>query len=332
MGEKRNALVDVTRVAAAVGIILSHVDLTGYGAVGSLCGQFLSVRFSLMFFLAIIGFYVEKSCQAGKNPVLKRVRSLARVYGAWSLVYLALSFVMLVLIQKMPLGQYLVSRVKGFLFSGSYYHFWFYPAVIYALLFIGGVKKLLGHRALHVLLPLAVALYIVGLLGTGYLPIGREIPGLRAIYEAEDFEAVMHLCFLGFPSVVFGMAAAHQGRERSGRLLLPAAAAYVAEAVILCLVLGWRENPQMLISTPVLTVLFLQRVQNSSFACRVNPALFRTVSAGMYNVHPLLLAALAIVLPDLNGLWAFLVCTAGSAFVGWVLYRLRKNPFFALFI
>ena len=185
MGEKRNALVDFIRLAAAVGIILSHVDMTGLGTAGVLLGKFLTVRVSLMFFLAIIGFYLQKSFQAGKNPVLRRVGALARVYGAWSLVYLALSFVMLVLIQRMPLGRYLSSRVKGFLFSGSYYHFWFYPAVIYALLFIGGVRRLLGHRALRFLMPLAAVLYVVGLLGTGYLPVGRQIPGLRVLYAAQ---------------------------------------------------------------------------------------------------------------------------------------------------
>lgn len=333
MADRRNAMIDIVRVAAAVGIILSHVDLTACGAAGVLLSQFLSVRFSLMFFLAVIGFYVEKSCQAGKKVVLKRVRSLTRVYGAWTLVYLALSFVMLVLIQKMPLGQYLASRVKGFLFSGSYYHFWFYPAVIYALLFIGGVKKLLGSRALHLLIPLAAALYAVGLLGTGYLPVGRSIPGLRALYAAQDFEAVMHLVCLGFPSVVFGMAAAHVNREASGRTLLFAAAAYVMESVILCLVLGWRENPQMLVSTPLLTVLFLRWAQNSNVALRhANPLLFRTVSAGMYNVHPLLLAAFAIILPELNGILTFLMCAICSAFFGCVLYCFRKNRFFALFI
>lgn len=333
MSEKRNALIDVTRVAAAAGIILSHVDLTAYGAAGMFAGQFLSVRFSLMFFLAVIGFYVEKSYQAGKTPIRRRVCTLARVYGAWSLVYLALSFVMLVLFEKMPLGQYLVSRVKGFIFSGSYYHFWFYPAVIYALLFIGGVKKLLGDRALRFLLPLAVVLYALGLLGTGYLPIGRQIPVLHALYAAKDFEAVMHLAFLGFPAVVFGMAAAHVNRKCSGRMLFLAAAAYVAESAILCFGPGWRENPQMLISTPFLTVLFLQWAQNSRFAASIAvPELFRTVSAGMYNVHPLLLAAFALVMSGLNSLWAFLLCAAGSALFGWVLYRLRKIRFFALFI
>lgn len=180
MGSKRNALVDVTRVAAAVGIILCHVDLTEYGAAGVLCGQFLSVRFPLLFFLAIIGFYVEKAYQAGQDPVWKRVISLARVYGLWSLVYLALSFVMVVVLQKAPLGVFLVSKVKDFLFSGSYYHFWFYPAVIYALLFIGGAKKLLKNRAMHVLMPLALVLYALGLLGTGYLPLGRLIPVFAA--------------------------------------------------------------------------------------------------------------------------------------------------------
>lgn len=333
MTDKRNALVDITRVAAAAGIILSHVDLTACGAVGALFGQFLTVRFSLMFFLAVIGFYAEKAFQAGKKPFLRRVRSLTRVYGAWSLVYLVLSFVMLVLIQKMPLGQYLLSRIKSFFFSGSYYHFWFYPAVIYALLFVCGIKKLLGHRALHFLMPLAVILYSIGLLGTGYLPVGRQIPGLRALYASENFEAFMHLALLGFPALVFGMAAAHKSKERSGHMVLMAAAVYAAECVILCMILGWQENPQMLISTPLLTVLFLQWAQNSTFAIgNVDSTLLRTVSAGMYNVHPLLLAAFAIVLPELNGIAAFLICTAVSVFFGWMLYRLRKNRFVALFI
>ena len=333
MREKRNVLIDLTRVAAAAGIILSHVDMTEHGAAGTLLGQFLSVRFSLMFFLAVIGFYVESAYQAGKAPVRKRVCTLTRVYGVWSLVYLTLSFVMLVLIQKMPLMQYLASRVKGFFFSGSYYHFWFYPAVIYALLFIGGAKKLLGHRAMRLLIPLAAALYGVGLLGTGYLPAGRQIPGLRGLYAAENFEAFMHLTLLGFPSIVFGMAAAHTNQRCSGRMLLAAVAAYVAESVILCIGLGWREDPQMLISTPLLTVLFLRWAQNSSLTIRkADPLLLRTVSSGMYNVHPLLLAAFAIALPELNGIWAFMACTVCAAFFGWALYRLRKIRFFALFI
>ncbi|MBQ2991583.1 MAG: hypothetical protein IJD60_09905 [Clostridia bacterium] len=333
MAEKRNALVDVIRVAAAVGIIMGHVDMAGLGAAGVLLGQFLSVRFALMFFLALIGFYLEKAYQAGKKPVRARVGALARVYAAWSLVYLALSFVMLVLVERMPLGQYLASRIKGFFFSGSYYHFWFYPAVIYALLLIGGVKRLLGHRSLSFLVPLAAALYTVGLLGTGYLPIGRQIPGLRTLYAAEEFEAVMHLVFLGFPSVVFGMAAARESAARTGRTLLAAAAAYAAECIILCLFLSWREDPQMLISTPLLTVLFLRWLNSGRLTVRrVDPQLCRTLSSAMYNVHPLLLAAFALVLPGLDGLWAFLLCVTGSAAFGWALYCLRKIRFFALFI
>ena len=195
------------------------------------------------------------------------------------------------------------------------------------------MKKLLGNRALYVLMPLAAVLYAIGLLGTGYLPIGRQVPGLCAIYAAKDFEAIMHLVCLGFPSVVFGMAAAYEKSEGSGRMLLIAAAAYVTEALILCMVLGWLENPQMLASTPILTVFFLRWAQNSSLTeGRVKAALFRTVSAAMYNVHPLLLAAFSIVLPGLNGLWAFLLCVLCSAAFGWILYRLRRIRFFALFM
>lgn len=329
MADNRNAAVDVTRVAAAAGIILCHTDLTACGALGMLLNKFLSVRFSLMFFLAIIGYYLEKSYRAGRNPVPGRVRSLIRLYGVWSLVYVGLSFLM----RDVPLGQFLAEKIKGFFLSGSHYHFWFYPAAIYSLLLIGGVKKLLGERAIRFLMPLALTLYGVGLLGTGYLLIGQQSPGLSVLYGAEGFDDVMHLALLGFPSIVFGMAAANRERECPGWLLLLAAAAYVGESVILCLCFGWREDPQMLLTTPVLTVLFLHWVTGrTAWKGSVNGSLLRTVSSGMYNVHPLFLAVFAIILPGLDGLWAFALCTACSAGFGWTLYQLRKNKIMTLFI
>ncbi len=325
MDDKRNALIDITRVVAAVGIILSHVDLTSYGKMGALLNQFLSVRFSLMFFLAVIGFYLEKSYQKGNKPALKRVYSLARVYFAWSVVYLILSFVMLVVIQKMPILQYLTSRIKGFFFTGSYYHFWFYPAVIYSVLLIGLTKRLLGNRALNLLLPLAVVLYAVGLIGTGYYPIGDQIPYLQSFYRAKDFEGIMHLAFLGFPGVVFGMAAARGEGKCSGRILAVSAAAYIAESIILCLVLDWRRDPQMLITAPVLTYVFLKWSKNKTCKLKgINPSLLRTISAGMYNVHPLFLAGFSVALTDLGGVLAFVACTAMSVVFGLALYGMRK--------
>lgn len=333
MSDKRNALIDVVRAAAAAGIILSHADLSSYGAVGAFFSQFLSVRFSLMFFLAVIGFYLEKSYLQGKTPALKRAGSLTRVYALWSLVYLALSFLMLVVVQKMSLDEYFLSRIKGFFFSGSYYHFWFYPAAIYAILFIGALKKFLGNHSMYVLLPISVLLYVFGLFGTGYLPIGREIPKLSAVYALNDFEAFMHLALLGFPSVIFGMAAAHMKRKTSGRVVLLAALAYVIEAVVLCFVLSWREDPQMLITTPILTILFLNWARDSKFTVsRLSPAFFRTVSAGMYNVHPLIFAAFSLVLPGLDGLAAFCACLVISVLFGCVHYRLRNIRFFSWFL
>ena len=327
MVDKRNGWIDMTRVAASVGIILCHVDLTGYGALGTLLGQFLSCRFSVMFFLAIIGFYLEKS----PGFLKKRVISLVRVYGLWSLVYLAFSFGMVVLIQGAPLGRFLLGKVRDFFLSGSYYHFWFYPAVIYSLLFIGLVKKILGHKALNFLIPLALFLYVVGLMGTGYLPLGRQIPGLADFYNAERFEAVMHLGLLGFPSMVLGMAAARNNKKCPGWKVLMAAALYVAESMVLCLGLGWVENPQMLAATPLLTILFLRWIQGVR-GCKGNGYRFRVISSGMYNVHPLFLAVLGILVPGLSGLWTFCLCVVCSGAFGWVLYQLKKVRIIGLFI
>ena len=89
----------------------------------------------------------------------------------------------------------------------------------------------------------------------------------------------------------------------------------------------------MLISAPLLTVVFLSWVQNRRFSRgKINQALLRVMSATMYNVHPLFLAVFALVVPGLDGLWAFLLCTLGSAGCGWMLYSLRNLKFFSLLI
>ena len=89
----------------------------------------------------------------------------------------------------------------------------------------------------------------------------------------------------------------------------------------------------MLISTPLLTAAFLHWAQNSSLAGgKVNHALCRVVSAGMYNVHPLFLAVFAVILPGLDGLGAFALCVLCSVCFGWALYWLRNVRFFALFV
>jgi hypothetical protein len=118
----------------------------------------------------------------------------------------------------------------------------------------------------------------------------------------------------------------------STAVLLAAAAVYGAESMLLCLFLRWQENPQMLMSTPLLTVLFLQWCQSRSLPLdREKLSLFRTVSAGMYHVHPLFLAVFAIVLPGLGGLWSFLLCVICSAVFGSLLHYLKKYKLFALF-
>ena len=133
--------------------------------------------------------------------------------------------------------------------------------------------------------------------------------------------------------MVFGMAAARKSRVCPGWLLLLAVAVYVAESVILCLLLEWREDPQMLMSTPLLTVLFLYWVQNRKTGQgRWNLSLLRVISSSMYNVHPLFLAVFALILPGMDGLWAFALCTVCSACFGWMLYHFKKFRFFTLFI
>ena len=67
------------------------------------------------------------------------------------------------------------------LFNGTFYHLWYFPALVLGACLVYGLLCILGPR--WAWLP-ALLLYAAGLLGDSYFGLTAALPPLRAGYEA----------------------------------------------------------------------------------------------------------------------------------------------------
>ena len=329
--KERNHTFDSLRLVAALGAVAVHVDALAVTSGGTFVGKFLLPRIIVMYFLGLTGYFSQKSFLKGKEQTGKWLLRILRIYAAWSVVYGTLSFVANVLGEGVQPGKFLVTFVGNLLFRGPYYHLWYYPGLIYALIICLAARKLWKEKALPILLGLSTVLYVIGALATGYAPLGRQIPIINVWMQQPWFEASMRLACIGLPSLVFGMAAAQPGLLRGKGACGLAALLYVGECALLCFGLKWREDPQILLSTPVLLITLL-RVASESNLKIPGSSSFRYLSATIFHVHPLFILALTMVSPSLSGLSIFVLSAALSLAAGLFLNKLCRWRIFQWFV
>ena len=143
----RNCSIDIFRLLFAVYVVALHTvpaSLDSY--------PFLSItvqslfRFSVPFFLMVSGYYFFK--KAGKftwKEIGLYLKRLVITYSFWSCLYFIVKFISWG--YQSPKG-FLFDCVYSFFLTGSYYHLWYFPALIFSVcisaLFVkAGYKKTL---------------------------------------------------------------------------------------------------------------------------------------------------------------------------------------------
>lgn len=149
---------------------------------GSLFNQF--VRVATPFFFLAAGYFFALSVARGAEPIglgVKLVWRLVMFFVFWSMLYILVPVE--VFLQAPAAGYWsavnitlhqALSMRSAFLFNGSSVHLWFLPAMSIAIAMLAVSCKL---RLQYLLAGVAVALYIVGLLGGAYkaTPIGFDL-------------------------------------------------------------------------------------------------------------------------------------------------------------
>ncbi|MCW8331264.1 acyltransferase family protein [Photobacterium sp. SDRW27] len=138
-------------------------------------------RFGVPLFFILAGYFIMPRLTSATNDTITRYSlPLIKVWAAWSVVYLLVPFNLRIVMEKGYLAErtgywdFLLTNPLNTLFEGGLVHLWYIPGLLCGIVVIGLLCALKQQK---LIVPVAVALYLYGLMAGSYQPIfGLESP------------------------------------------------------------------------------------------------------------------------------------------------------------
>lgn len=311
---------DLFRFLSSIIIIVLHVrpfftvsyeiDMAINNIIGRVC---------VPFFFFISGYFAAKQEQKKPDYIRSYIRSMIPVYLLWSAVYLPWSLSLaapyiqqasgllctiglptaiqnLLLLLLIPLAV-----IIALLYSGVYYHLWYFPALLLSMLVLRWWKR---KYSLRVLLTVSFVLLLFGATETYYGFCGQFFQSLLHYYYAVFFTTRNFLFFALF-YVTLGYWMGKQEQPASSLCflkLLLSIAALVGEGLLLQTTQRLDSNI-LLACVPLVYYLFSCLLYTNIHVPQLSEIPFRAISKYYYLVHPLMILFVHAWFPQVDSFW-----------------------------
>lgn len=311
---------DLFRFLSSIIIIVLHVrpfftvsyeiDMAINNIIGRIC---------VPFFFFISGYFAAKQEQKKPDYIRSYIRSMIPVYLLWSTVYLPWSLSLaapyiqqvsgllctiglptaiqnLLLLLLVPLAV-----IVALLYSGVYYHLWYFPALLLSMLVLRWWKR---KYSLRVLLTVSFVLLLFGATETYYGFCGQFFQSLLHYYYAVFFTTRNFLFFALF-YVTLGYWMGKQEQPASSLCflkLLLSIAALVGEGMLLQTTQRLDSNI-LLACVPLVYYLFSCLLYTNIHVPQLSEIPFRAISKYYYLVHPLMILFVHAWFPQVDSFW-----------------------------
>lgn len=311
---------DLFRFLSSIIIIVLHVrpfftvsyeiDMAINNIIGRIC---------VPFFFFISGYFAAKQEQKKPDYIRSYIRSMIPVYLLWSAVYLPWSLSLaapyiqqvsgllctiglptaiqnLLLLLLVPLAV-----IIALLYSGVYYHLWYFPALLLSMLVLRWWKR---KYSLRILLTVSFVLLLFGATETYYGFCGQFFQSLLHYYYAVFFTTRNFLFFALF-YVTLGYWMGKQEQPASSLCflkLLLSIAALVGEGMLLQTTQRLDSNI-LLACVPLVYYLFSCLLYTNIHVPQLSEIPFRAISKYYYLVHPLMILFVHAWFPQVDSFW-----------------------------
>ena len=311
---------DLFRFLSSIIIIVLHarpfftvsyeIDMAINNIIGRIC---------VPFFFFISGYFAAKQEQKKPDYIRSYIRSMIPVYLLWSALYLPWSLSLaapyiqqvsgllctiglptaiqnLLLLLLVPLAV-----IVALLYSGVYYHLWYFPALLLSMLVLRWWKR---KHSLKVLLAVSFVLLLFGATETYYGFCGQFFQSLLHYYYAVFFTTRNFLFFALF-YVTLGYWMGKQEQPASSLCflkLLLSIAALVGEGMLLQSTQRLDSNI-LLACVPLVYYLFSCLLYTNIHVPQLSEIPFRAISKYYYLVHPLMILFVHAWFPQVDSFW-----------------------------
>lgn len=273
---KELGALDIFRLAAAALVVFIHAPaIPALGETGNLILSGALARIAVPFFFAVTGMFTDFS---SAEKIKKLVQKTILIYAAATAVYL-------------PYGTY-YSSVRQLVFDGSFYHLWYFPALIAGVLIVFMLSKLPVPAAFGI----SSMLYAFGLFGDSYAYLVQNIPAVNSAMElfAKIFSYTRNGIFFAPLFLLIGNLIGNKLPDlprRPKRALIFAPCLLLSVTALIFERLSLRgitfaPHDNMFISLVPCTAFLLLLL--TSIKAKPRPAL-RTLSMWIYVIHPIII-------------------------------------------
>ncbi|MDE7435910.1 MAG: serine racemase VanT catalytic subunit [Lachnospiraceae bacterium] len=292
---KNYGALDVFRVIAAFLVVAIHTSpLTSFSAEADFFLTRVVARLAVPFFFLVTGYFVLGKQFAGRYPspclssVSGYLRKILVMYGAAILIYI-------------PIGIYAghykelsaSALLRMLIFDGTFYHLWYFSALILGILLLCFLRRFLSARACTAAV---FVLYVLGLLGDSYWGLIEHVPGISAAYEwcFQIFSYTRNGIFLAPLFLWMGARIAGQQIRPTDSRIIPAAgfaltlALMTAEGFLLRY-FEWQRHDSMYLLLPVCAYFLYRLLLTGNIPSKQR---LRAVSSWIYILHPALIVLL----------------------------------------
>lgn len=191
---------DIARYICAIVVIIVHLGT--FKNISPDVNYFFNnivSRICVPLFIFITGFFIGKKEIKNNNYISKYIKNLLPLYIFWSLIYLPFGINYLVEI-NLPIYLYPIGILFGFTYIGTWYHLWYFPALIFSLLILKYWKKKFSVNTLFVI---SLFLLIIGSFETYYGILPDFLKNIVVTYKSV-FYTTRNFLFFSLFYVVFG--------------------------------------------------------------------------------------------------------------------------------
>lgn len=280
--EKNKITLDRFRVIAAILIIAIHTyPFESINENLDFIFTHVICRIGVPFFLMITGFFVLPKALENRKSLINYTIKIAKVYVLCMILYLPVSLYAGKLNHLSA-----VQILKDVFLNGTFYHLWYFPALIFGIWI---VYFLLKHCNKKVVGVCVLLLYMIGLFGDSYFGISEKwivtstfYNGIFSIFDYTRNGLFYAPIFLSL-GYMFNQVKWNLSKQMNLTYILLFLIAMIVEGFILHSFHLQKHDSMYLMLIPLMANLFYFILQGNG----ENNKKLRSISTMIYIIHPL---------------------------------------------